>query len=91
MQLLGGYNSSLSRGDIHWTRIVEKNYYKVLMTNLSVGNSTIDMPCNEVHYMSVLFDLQWCIATRVGASTLVLESILSTFFDEVDPSDKGLQ
>ena len=60
MQLLGGYNRSLSHGDIHWTRIVEKNYYKVLMTNLSVGNSTIDMPCNEVSYVSILFDLRWC-------------------------------
>lgn len=48
LQFLGGYNATYYSGEIKWTKIVEETFYKVLVTGMVIGNSAIDMPCEEV-------------------------------------------
>lgn len=48
LQVLGGTNDSLYHGDIFYTPIVQESFYNVLLTNISVGKSAIDLDCSEV-------------------------------------------
>lgn len=43
--ILGGYDRSLDQ--IHWTPIVREWYYDVRVLGMKVGNTSIDIACNE--------------------------------------------
>ena len=47
-QVLGGVNHTMYDGDIYNTSIVEELYYNIIITNLTVGSTVIDMDCTEV-------------------------------------------
>lgn len=47
-QVLGGLNHSLYHGTIMFTDIVEQRFYNVLVSNVTIGNISISLDCQEV-------------------------------------------
>ena len=54
LQVLGGVNESMYEGDIFSTSIVEEKFYNIIVTNLTVGDTTINMDCKEVRKCHVI-------------------------------------
>ena len=47
-QVLGGLNHSLYHGTIMFTDIVEQRFYNVLVSNVTIGNISVSLDCQEV-------------------------------------------
>lgn len=51
LQILGGIEPSLYRGEIWYTPIVEEWYYQVEVLKLEVGGQPLDLDCREASIM----------------------------------------
>lgn len=48
LQEFGDISATLYTGPILYTTVVKERYYGVLVTNMTVGDISIDLPCSEV-------------------------------------------
>ena len=48
MQILGGIDDSLYRGDIQYAKIHKEWYYEVIITDIEVSGESLAMDCKEV-------------------------------------------
>nr|XP_018671056.1 beta-secretase 1-like [Ciona intestinalis] len=54
--LFGEWDSSLATGQIYWTRIVKQWYYDILITGLKVGDTMIEVDCEELNNDRTIVD-----------------------------------
>lgn len=54
VQEFGDISETLYTGPILYTSIVQELYYNVLVTSLTVGSVSVDLPCHQVTTSSIL-------------------------------------
>lgn len=55
LQILGGIDESLYTGTITYVPIYKEWYYEVVITDIDVGDASLEMDCKEVSYLFISF------------------------------------